>query len=175
VLRDARIDLAALAAADTAGLTLADQREAIDDAIAAAVQADPGLTATIKQQLVTARKGQGIFRERVLALEPRCRVTGVTNPWLLIASHIKPWRSCATAAERLDGANGLMLTPDVDRLFDRGLIGFEDNGAVRVSPALAAADLAAMGLQGLAGRRVGGFTPAQAGYLDWHRRWVFLG
>jgi len=174
VLRDARVDLAVLARADTDGLTLADQREAIDDAIAAAVQADPGLTATVKQQLVTARKGQGIFRERVLALEPRCRVTGVTNPWLLIASHIKPWRSCATAAERLDGANGLMLTPDVDRLFDRGLIGFEDDGAVRVSPALGAADLAAMGLQGLAGRRVGGFTPAQAGYLDWHRRWVFL-
>ncbi|HRD28516.1 MAG TPA: HNH endonuclease signature motif containing protein, partial [Caulobacter sp.] len=113
--------------------------------------------------------------ERVLALEPRCRVTGVTNPWLLIASHIKPWRSCATAAERLDGANGLMLTPDVDRLFDRGIIGFSDEGAVLVSPALVEADLAAMGLAGLAARCVGPFTAAQAGYLDWHRRWVFVG
>jgi putative restriction endonuclease len=175
VLRGARIDLAALTAADTQGLTLADQREAIDDAIAAAVLAQPGLTATQKQQLVTARRGQGIFRERVLALEPRCRVTGVTNPWLLIASHIRPWRSCETAAQRLDGANGLMLTPDVDRLFDRGLISFGDDGAVRISPALAGADLAAMGLEGLPGRCVGGFTEAQAEYLDWHRRWVFLG
>lgn len=174
VLRDARVDLAALARADLSGLTLADQREAIDDAIAAAVAADPGLSATVKQQLVVARKGQGIFRERVLALEPRCRVTGVTNPWLLIASHIKPWRSCDTATERLDGANGLMLTPDVDRLFDRGMIGFSDDGAVLVSPALAEADLAAMGLEGLAGRCVGPFTAAQAGYLAWHRRWVFV-
>lgn len=175
VLRDARVDLAGLARADASGLTLTGQREAIDDAIAAAVAADPGLTATVKQQLVTARKGQGIFRERVLALEPRCRVTGVTNPWLLIASHIKPWRSCDTAAERLDGANGLMLTPDVDRLFDRGMVGFGDDGRVLVSPALAQADLAAMGLEGLAGRCVGGFTKAQAGYLAWHRWWVFVG
>jgi putative restriction endonuclease len=139
------------------------------------VLAEPDLTATQKQQLVTARRGQGIFRERVLALEPRCRVTGVTNSWLLIASHIRPRRSCDTAAQRLDGANGLMLTPDVDRLFDRGLISFGDDGAVRVSPALAGADLAAMGLEGLPGRCVGGFTDAQAGYLGWHRRWVFLG
>jgi hypothetical protein len=41
--------------------------------------------------------------------------------------------------------------------------------------ALAGADLAAMGLEGLAGRRVGPFTAAQAGYLVWHRRWVFVG
>ena len=175
VLRDARVDWTALAAADTAPLAFAVQREAVDDAIAAALLADPDLTATQKQQLVTARKGQGVFRERVLALEPRCRVTGVRNPWLLIASHIRPWRSCETAAQRLDGANGLMLTPDVDRLFDRGMISFGDTGEVLVSQALAGADLAAMGLEGLAGRCVGPFTPAQAGYLDWHRRWVFVG
>lgn len=175
VLRGARVDRAALAAADTASLVFAVQREAVDDAIAGAILADPDLTATQKQQLVTARKGQGVFRQRVLALEPRCRVTGVTNPWLLIASHIKPWRSCETAAERLDGANGLMLTPDVDRLFDRGMISFEDDGAVLVSPSLAEADLVAMGLEGLTARRVGPFTQARAGYLHWHRRWVFVG
>ncbi|MDP1738954.1 MAG: HNH endonuclease [Caulobacter sp.] len=175
VLRDTVVDLAALDRADAGALTLGDLREGIDDAIAAAIDADPGLTTTQKQQLVVARKGQGVFRERVLALEPRCRVTGVTNPWLLIAGHIKPWRSCETAAERLDGANGLMLTPDVDRLFDRGMISFGDDGQVLVSPALAGADLAAMGLEGLAGRCVGPFTAAQAGYLAWHRRWVFVG
>jgi hypothetical protein len=175
VLRGAEVDLAALDQADPEPLAFAALRPDIDDAIAAAIQADPGLSATQKQQLVVARKGQGIFRERVLALEPRCRVTGVTNPWLLIASHIKPWRSCETAAERLDGANGLMLTPDVDRLFDRGMIGFEGDGRVLVSAALAEGDLAAMGLEGLAGRCVGGFTAAQAGYLAWHRRWVLVG
>lgn len=175
VLQGAHVDRAALHAADTAPPAFAVQREAIDAAIAAAILADPDLTATQKQQLVTARKGQGIFRQRVLALEPRCRVTGVTNPWLLIASHIRPWRSCATAAQRLDGANGLMLTPDVDRLFDRGMISFEGDGRALVSPALSREDLAAMGLDGLGERSVGPFTQAQAGYLDWHRRWVFVG
>ena len=175
VLRDAIFDLEALERADTSRLAFATLAEAVDDGIATTILAAPDLSATQKQQLVTARKGQGLFRENVRALEPRCRVTGVTNPWLLIAGHIKPWRSCETAAERLDGANGLMLTPDVDRLFDRGMIGFADDGAVLVSPALADADLAAMGLEGLAGRCVGPFTAAQAVYLEWHRRWVFVG
>lgn len=174
VLRDAPLDLEALERADASRLAFAALAEAVDEDIADAILADPDLTATQKQQLVTARKGQGVFRQRVLALEPRCRVTGVTNPWLLIASHIKPWRSCATATERLDGANGLMLTPDVDRLFDQGMISFDDTGAVRVSPALARVDLAAMGLAGLEALTVGPFTEAQAGYLDWHRRWVFV-
>ena len=80
VLRDARVDLAGLQRADPAPLAFAVQREAVDDAIAGAILADPDLSATQKQQLVTARKGQGVFREAVRVLEPRCRVTGVTNP-----------------------------------------------------------------------------------------------
>jgi hypothetical protein len=48
----------------------------------------------------------------------------------------KPWRVCATATERLDGANGLLLAPHVDRLFDRGLIAFEASGRVLVSSRL---------------------------------------
>ncbi|MGM5000125.1 HNH endonuclease [Tardiphaga sp. 538_B7_N1_4] len=38
-----------------------------------------------------------------------------------------------TATERLDGANGLLLAPHVDRLFDRGLISFQASGEVLVS------------------------------------------
>ena len=67
-----------------------------------------------------------------------------------------------------------MLTPDVDRLFDRGMISFENDGRVLVSAGLSAADLAAMGLDGLTARNVGPFAPAQAAYLDWRRRWVLL-
>ena len=67
-----------------------------------------------------------------------------------------------------------MLTPDVDRLFDRGMISFENDGRVLVSAGLSAGDLAAMGLEGLDTRNVGVFTQAQAAYLDWRRRWVFL-
>jgi len=32
--------------------------------------------------------------------------------------------------ERLNGENGLLLTPSIDHLFDRGFIGFEDNGTL---------------------------------------------
>jgi hypothetical protein len=32
------------------------------------------------------------------------------------------------------GENGLLLTPSIDRLFDCGFIGFEDNGRLIISP-----------------------------------------
>ena len=79
-----------------------------------------------------------------------------------------------TSRERLDGANGLLLTPDVDLLFDRGFISFEDQGTVLVSPRLRLADLARLGLRGLTARNVRPFADRQAGYLSWHRQWVFL-
>lgn len=61
------------------------------------------------------------------------RITGVDNPVHLIASHCKPWRD-TTNEERLNGENGLLLTPSIDHLFDRGFIGFEDNGKLIISP-----------------------------------------
>jgi hypothetical protein len=39
-------------------------------------------------------------------LEQACRITGVTNPVHLIASHCKPWRDCSND-ERLNGESGL--------------------------------------------------------------------
>src|SRR5687768_1513924 len=72
---------------------------------------------TFREQLVRARRGQGVFRANVLLREESCRVTHVSEPRHLKASHIKPWRD-ATDAERLDGANGLLLSPHIDHLFD---------------------------------------------------------
>jgi putative restriction endonuclease len=48
------------------------------------------------------------------------------------ASHIKPWCE-STNEERLNGENGLLLTPSIDHLFDRGFISFEDNGELLIS------------------------------------------
>ena len=96
-----------------------------------------------------AKTGKLVLRERVSAVEPRCRLTGVTNPLLLIASHIKPWRLCQTARERLDGMNGLMLTPDADRLFDRGFVTFNDDGRALASPRADPDDLRRLGLEGI--------------------------
>ena len=75
---------------------------------------------------------EGLFKERVAKIETKCRITGVENPVHLIASHCKPWRD-ATNEERLDGENGLLLTPSIDHLFDRGFIGFENDGKLIVS------------------------------------------
>ncbi|MBX5856865.1 HNH endonuclease [Pseudomonas aeruginosa] len=146
----------------------------IDDAIETQIAADPDLDSTTKQQLILARYGQGLFRARVSELEKACRLTGVETPRLLIASHIKPWRLCSSAAERLDGANGLLLAPHVDRLFDRGLISFSDHGEVIVSPRLDRLDLKRLGLQEACEKGCAPFHPCQAAYLGFHRDKVLL-
>ena len=80
------------------------------------IEVSVGPTVTEKRQVVLARRGQGKFRERVSKIEHACRITGVNRPEHLIASHCKPWRDCESNDERLDGENGLLLTPTVDHL-----------------------------------------------------------
>ncbi len=99
------------------------------------IVASQELAETTKATLVMARRGQGVFRDRVSVLESNCRVTGVSFDKLLIASHIKPWR-LSTNAERLDGNNGLFLSPHIDRLFDSGFISFTKTGEMLVSEQL---------------------------------------
>jgi hypothetical protein len=50
----------------------------------------------------------------------RCRITGVDRVEHLRASHCKPWRD-SSDSERLDGENGLLLTPAIDRVLDADL------------------------------------------------------
>ena len=97
--------------------------------------AETALRETVKASLIMARRGQGVFRNRVQLIEQQCRVTGVTSDKLLIASHIKPWKD-SDNQERLEGNNGLFLSPHVDKLFDGGLISFTPKGGMLVSPQL---------------------------------------
>jgi hypothetical protein len=137
------------------------------------IQNDSMLGETEKEALVLARRGQGLFRERVQGIESRCRVTGVERAEHLRASHIKPWRD-STNQERLDGENGLLLTPSVDHLFDRGFISFEADGRLLVSPVAHADSLRRMGVPTDRRVDVGRFARAQAGFLEYHRDAVFL-
>ena len=89
----------------------------------------------VKIELVKARRGQGFFKMQLRRFEHGCRITGVTDHKLLIASHIKPWRN-SSDFEKLDGNNGFLLSPHVDKLFDKCLISFEDNGDLIVSDKL---------------------------------------
>ena len=95
------------------------------------VEADVTIPETQRVQLAKARIGQGLFRKRVLLVDPSCRVTGVDDQRLLVASHIKPWRD-ASNAERINGYNGIMLSPHVDALFDEYLISFENEVKILV-------------------------------------------
>src|ERR1700733_9349018 len=98
-----------------------------EDHVRESIEGDATIPETERQAVVQARRGQGVFRQRVSVVEKRCRITGVSNPEHLSASHCKPWRD-STNDERLNGENGLLLTPSIDHLFDRGFIGFEGSG-----------------------------------------------
>jgi putative restriction endonuclease len=137
------------------------------------VTSDATLPETDRLAIVTARRGQGLFKQNVMRIERCCRITKVDRIEHLRASHCKPWRD-ASNEERLDGENGLLLTPNADHLFDRGFISFEDDGEVLVSPVAHRQSLGKMGLDVSAPQNVGGFTDAQKRYLDFHRENVFL-
>jgi hypothetical protein len=131
---------------------------------------DAELSSTEKAALIVARRGQGVFRENVLCVEPRCRVTGVTDAAHLRASHIKPWRDCSNG-ERLSENNGLMLAPHADHLFDRRYISFTDAGELLVSKFLNPLVLRGWGLTGSIDPKP--FSPKQCVYFDFHRNQVF--
>ena len=128
---------------------------------------------TTRQALVQARIGQGKFKQQVSLLERACRISKVDNPTHLIASHIKPWRE-SDNEERLSGANGLLLTPSIDHLFDRGFISFEDNGELITSPISDAISLNRMGVDTNHVINVGNFNIDQKYFLDYHRREILL-
>jgi hypothetical protein len=123
-----------------------------------------------KIQLVKSRRGQGIFKANVRLIETACRVTGVSNIKHLRASHIKPWAQ-SDDKEKLDGFNGLLLSPHVDHLFDKGFITFEDNGNLCISKLLNFKVLAQWNLEKV--KNVGNFTSEQKSYLNFHREKVF--
>jgi len=137
------------------------------------IEADDMILETDREALVVARRGQGLFKQRVMQFESHCRLTGVNNPAHLRASHCKPWRDCNND-ERLNGENGLLLTPSIDHLFDRGFIGFENSGELIVSPVAHLPSLNRMGVTTDRIVNVGTFTDVQKHFLDYHRSSVLL-
>ncbi len=130
------------------------------------IEADQSIPVTQRMQLAKARIGQGLFRKRVILLDQACRVTGVSDRRVLIASHIKPWKY-ASNAERISGYNGILLSPHVDALFDDRLITFEDDGTMHVHPSLPPDVLDRWSID--PSRRVNAFRPEQSDFLLHHR------
>lgn len=123
-----------------------------------------------KYQLVKSRRGQGAFRENVLMREKRCRIFGVSHSFVLRASHIKPW-SKSNDTEKIDGDNGLMLSPHADTLFDLGYVSFKQDGTLLVSPLLPPEILETWAIP--SNLNVGSFSDAQEKYLKYHRTAIF--
>lgn len=136
------------------------------------VPLSPDLGPTFKEQLIKARRGQGVFRSNVLLTEESCRVTKVNDPKHLRASHIKPWK-VANDTERLSGFNGLLLSPHIDHLFDKGYISFSNDERLLIVPEAREKLLDKWGID--AGGKVGEFNREQQAFLEFHRVEVFKG
>ena len=124
---------------------------------------------TETERLVVQRIGQDIFREGLMAYwGGRCPLTGISEPALLRASHIKPWARCESDAERLDVHNGLLLSALWDAAFDTGLVTFENDGTPRFASGLSAE--ARDALRWSAPLRL---TAQHRAQLAWHRENAF--
>lgn len=110
-----------------------------------AIEAARDVTPTTRQQLIDARLGQGRFRQELeREFQERCAVTGLHRQELLRASHILAWRD-STNLQRIDPNNGLLLSANLDALFDKHLITFDRRGRVRVSSSIGETELVLLG------------------------------
>lgn len=109
------------------------------------VENDNTIKMTEKDSIVKSRIGQGIFRKGLIEYWHGCAISQCPLTWMLIASHIKPWRD-ADNQERLDPYNGLLLLPNYDKLFDLGYISFNSKGKIMYSRLLDKFDRETIGL-----------------------------
>ena len=121
---------------------------------------------------------QNFFRRAVLSgYGGRCCMSGVSEPRLLIASHIVPWSK--DKQNRLNPSNGLCLSAIHDRAFDKGLISVSSDFRILVSRVLQRSKDAFLQttlcmLEGTEIALPERFRPAPA-FLARHRAEIFLG
>jgi len=120
-----------------------------------------------KEVTAKARVGQGKFRQDVMALwNDTCAVTGLDIKMLLTASHILPWQ-LSNPHQKVDKFNGLALSPNIDKLFDKGFISFDDKGKILIKDSLSAETLEAVGVN--KHMTIKNLTKEHLDYLKEHR------
>lgn len=118
---------------------------------------------------INARRGQGKFREDLMRLwGAACSGTGLQCREVLRASHVRPWAD-SNSQQRLDSHNGLLLSANLDALFDKGLITFDSKGEMHVSRRVDVNHRRALGLPMSLRFVPKGLVP----YLNYHRGEVF--
>jgi len=86
---------------------------------------------------------------------------------LLIASHIKPFSEC-NENEKYDLFNGLLLTPNYDKLFDKYLISFDKSGKILISSLIKKSDLEKLGISKEDKLNSDKISPNHFEYLKYH-------
>ena len=137
------------------------------------IEKDIILSKTEKEAIVKARIGQGLYRDKLLKkYSDGCIITHINIPEVLIASHIKPW-SVSSNSERTNGENGFILSATYDRLFDRGLISFENDGKILLSNMITTDNAKKLELEN--GRIYDiKFNPGMKDFLAYHRDIIFI-
>ena len=100
-----------------------------------------------KEVLIKYRIGQSLYRSKLIEYWNGCSVSDCKVLEVLISSHIKPYRDCENLEEKFDLYNGLLLSPNYDRLFDKYLISFNENGQILISKTLCIDELNKLGIK----------------------------
>jgi|GEM_PF-482416 len=122
-----------------------------------------------KETLILARIGQGKYRTDLIKIWKGCAISGYSDVSLLVASHIKPW-SKSNNKEKVDPYNGLLLLPNYDKLFDKGLISFDKSGSIMISKLFA--DIEIFGIHNAMKIKL---KTDNERYMEYHRNHVFKG
>ena len=133
---------------------------------------EQSFTGTVKKYYIDARIGQGFFRDKVLSRMNKCQITGFSDPKFLEAAHIKPWTK-ADGEEKIDGFNGILLTPNCHKLFDRGMISFDDEGKLLKSSGMNSLEYEKLFKEDPNIGRSAIKNNKTKIYLEWHRNFVF--
>ena len=131
-----------------------------------AIRKDRTISETQKELLTFARIGHGKYRKDLIELWEKCSVSECNMTDLLIASHIKPW-SESSNEEKLDRYNGLLLLPNYDKLFDKHLISFDDDGKIIISSQIKEEEYKVLGIS--ANDKLFKILPENKPYLKIHR------
>lgn len=149
------------------GVTESDQKDLESDTA--------NLSTSEREAVVKVRFGQGAFRSSLLDIAGDvCWMSGIEGKELLIASHIQPWAHCEKNLEaRGCPDNGLLLSSLWDAAFDAGLVTFDDEWRVILSPGLSDSAKKHLGLQEemFLPERFRNLRRSQ--YLSYHRAIVF--
>jgi len=136
---------------------------------------DGDISDTERIAATQARRGQGLYRQRLMEYWGNaCSVTGCKIAQVLRASHAKPWALCTNATDRLSGFNGFLLTANLDALFDKGLITFDDSGKICIAEQISLEQQKALGINSDMCIREGMLSEKHLEYLHYHQERIWI-